>query len=69
MSNVKSFKVERRQTAIGTLMTRGEYNVHRGWTLPEDENGDDEGVMLINGDHVSWVPKDIFEKECTIVNK
>ena len=27
-------------------MTRAEYNVFRGWELPADENGDDEGYLL-----------------------
>ena len=27
-------------------MTRGDYNVFRGWTIPENENPDDEGYLL-----------------------
>lgn len=44
-------------------MTRGEYNIHRGWTIPENENPSDEGYRTerSNG-HVNWIPKDIFEK-------
>ena len=28
-------------------MTRAAYNVFRGWELPADENGDDEGYLVI----------------------
>lgn len=27
-------------------MTRGEYNKYRGWTIPENENPDDEGYLV-----------------------
>ena len=67
------------QTYIGTklinakLMSRLEYNIFRGWELPADENGDDEGYLVeyIDGGkantdqyegYVSWSPKDVFEK-------
>lgn len=67
------------QTFIGTklinakLMSRLEYNIFRGWELPADENGDDEGYLVeyIDGGkantdqyegYVSWSPKDVFEK-------
>ena len=54
-------------------MTRLEYNFYRGWVLPKDENGSDEGYLVeyINGgesnhiDHkgyISWSPKAVFEK-------
>lgn len=43
-------------------MTRGEYNKYRGWTIPEDENPDDEGYLVIYSDsYESWSPKLIFE--------
>lgn len=53
-------------------MTRGEYNVLRGWTLPADENGADDGYLVEDHDggkanvdgyagYVSWSPKDVFE--------
>ena len=28
-------------------MTRGEYNNYRGWTIPKDENPDDDGYIKI----------------------
>ena len=40
------------KTYIGTKiiralpMTRQEYNDYRGWQLPADENGDDEGYLV-----------------------
>ena len=58
---------------IATPMTRGEYNDYRGWTLPADEDGADEGYLVEYRDggkpnhpnhagYVSWSPKEQFEK-------
>lgn len=52
-------------------MTRAEYNVFRGWTLPENENGEDKGYLVEYFDggkantleykgYVSWSPEDVF---------
>jgi hypothetical protein len=54
-------------------MARLEYNEFRGWELPADENGADEGYLVeyvgpgqkantpeYEG-YVSWSPKDVFE--------
>lgn len=57
---------------LAKAMKRGEYNEYRGWTLPEDEDGADEGFLVeyldggaTNHDghegYVSWSPKDVFE--------
>lgn len=54
-------------------MNRAEYNTFRGWTLPADENGADEGYLIeyVDGGkanvamyagYVSWSPKDVFER-------
>jgi hypothetical protein len=54
-------------------MTRQVYNDFRGWTLPADENGADEGYLVEyvdggkgNTDHyagyVSWSPADVFDR-------
>ena len=54
-------------------MTRQAYNDFRGWTLPADENGADEGYLVEyvdggkgNTDHyagyVSWSPADVFAR-------
>jgi hypothetical protein len=56
-----------------TPMDRQAYNDLRGWTLPADENGDDEGYLVeyIDGGkantdlyagYISWSPKDVFER-------
>ena len=66
------------KTFIGTKlvkmrpMTRLQYNEYRGWTLPSDENGADEGYLVeyLDGgkpnhtDHagyISWSPKEQAE--------
>ena len=60
-------------------MTRLVYNKLRGWELPEDENGADEGFLLehLNSvttnhpdfDHyINWVPKEEFEANYAPVN-
>jgi hypothetical protein len=52
-------------------MTRQEYNDYRGWKLPEDENGSDEGMLVEyvdspnknHSDHegyISWSPLEVF---------
>jgi hypothetical protein len=56
----------------GKPMTRQEYNDFRGWQLPADENGADDGYLveyLDGGEpntdtyagYVSWSPKEQFE--------
>lgn len=50
-------------TYIGTkvvravAMTRFAYDALRGWSVPADENGADEGYLV-----VSWSPKEQFDK-------
>ena len=54
-------------------MTRLAYNEFRGWALPANENGDDEGFLVeyLDGGkanvegregYISWSPADVFEK-------
>lgn len=56
----------------GAPMTRAAYNTMRGWELPADENGTDEGYLVeyIDGSkpnlpwyvgYVSWSPKEQHE--------
>jgi hypothetical protein len=56
-----------------TPMTRAEYNAYRGWTLPANENGADEGFLVeyLDGGqandmrhvgYISWSPVDVFER-------
>ena len=43
-------------------MTRGAYNIFRGWQIPTDEDPADKGYIIKhkNG-HKQWLPKEIFE--------
>lgn len=54
-------------------MNRLEYNNFRGWALPPDENGEDEGYLVEYMDggkpnvegrsgYISWSPKEQFDK-------
>ena len=54
-------------------MNRLDYNIFRGWDLPVDEDGSDEGYLVeyVDGGkantpefagYVSWSPKEVFEK-------
>ena len=54
-------------------MARDEYNYFRGWPLPAYEDGADEGYLIeyIDGGqantkeyagYVSWLPKDVAER-------
>lgn len=44
-------------------MTRGEYNIFRGWQIPADENPDDPGYKVVySDDYVSWSPADAFDE-------
>lgn len=49
-------------------MTRGEYNIKRGWKIPANENPEDEGFLVEYSDgYISWSPKKQFEeayREC-----
>lgn len=60
-------------------MTRLAYNEFRGWTLPANENGDDEGYLVeyVDGGsrnteqykgYVSWSPKEQFDNAYREVN-
>lgn len=45
-------------------MSRGRYNQMRGWKIPADENPMDPGLLIHGPDlHLTWVPKDLFEKQ------
>lgn len=61
-----------------TPMSRRDYNELRGWELPKDENGDDEGYLVEYADQkvtnvpgftgcVSWSPKEVFDAAYTAV--
>lgn len=57
---------------LAEAMTRAAYNAFRGWQLPSDENGGDEGYLVEYTDggkpnvpgragYVSWSPKEQFD--------
>lgn len=66
-------KIYRKKEVNVIPMNRQEYNDFRGWKLPDDENGEDEGYLVeyvdggkantpqYNG-YVSWSPRDVFER-------
>lgn len=45
-------------------ITLGEYNDLRGWTIPEDEDPNKKGYIIIDkaNNHLTWQPKEVFEK-------
>lgn len=53
-------------------MTRGEYNIYRGWTIPADENPNEAGYLVVYNKgttkhYESWSPKDVFDDGYTVV--
>jgi len=45
-------------------MTRGEYNILRGWELPSDENEGDLGYLVkYSSDYITWCPTKEFNKQ------
>ena len=48
---------------VAKPMTRGEYNLYMGWTIPLNENPKDEGYLVKYMDgYESWSPAEQFEK-------
>lgn len=55
-----------------TEMSRGTYNLFRGWVIPADENPEDEGYLIEDPNgarntpqfagYVRWLPKAEFER-------
>jgi len=73
VSNLTELRVKERRNHmkrfVGTKiiyaepMTRGEYNIYRGWNIPVDENPEDEGYLVRYSDgYESWSPKKQFEE-------
>jgi hypothetical protein len=47
-----------------TPITRGDYNLLRGWELPADENGEDLGMLKDDGEgHIQWDPIETFDRD------
>ena len=65
MSQLKYYQSVKRVHARS--MTRGEYNLYRGWVIPANENPNEAGYLVIyNKDtphhYESWSPKHIFDQ-------
>lgn len=58
------------ETVYAKPMTRGDYNILRGWAIPPDENPFDQGYVVERRDagHINWIPKDVFEKSYSKVS-
>lgn len=51
------------KTVEAKAMTRGEYNLSRGWNTPENENPHDEGFLIRYSDgYITWSPKKQFDE-------
>ena len=61
------------KTVKAVPMNRKDYNDLRGWSVPSNENPEDEGYLMEYQDdghknvegfdgYISWSPKDVFEK-------
>lgn len=59
-------------------MNRAEYTVYRGWALPIDEKGEDEGYLIVYQDggkpnhpnhigYITWSPKEQFDNAYQVV--
>ena len=70
MQEMKIYRSHKRVKACP--MTRGEYNVYRGWTIPGNEDPEEDGYLVeyLDGgkgnhpDHegyISWSPKQQFD--------
>lgn len=76
MKNIKNFKLQegmelyQGMKIIGAKpMTRGNYNKYRGWTIPPDENPEDDGFMVTyEGGYISWSPKKEFDEAYRKIN-
>ena len=63
-----------------TTMNRADYNTYRGWELPDDADGTDEGYLVEYTDggnpnhpdhkgYISWSPKEQFDNGYTLVGE
>lgn len=51
------------KTLLASPMTLGEYNLYRGWTIPENEDPEAPGYVVIYQDeYISWSPAAAFEE-------
>jgi hypothetical protein len=66
-------RYQSKKIVLAKPMTRRMYNLYRGWDLPLDEEGNDEGYLVEYPDsnkanhsehkcYISWSPKEVFDK-------
>lgn len=53
-------------------MSRGAYNKYRGWVMPEGDNPEDEGYLVVYNKgtdlhYESWSPKLQFDEGYTLI--
>jgi hypothetical protein len=62
MKDLKEYVGTKKVSAV--LMNHGDYNTHRGWEIPADEDPKDEGYLVQFEDgHQNWQPKAHFEAD------
>lgn len=68
------------KTILASAMCLGEYNKYQGWTMPVDQNPEDEGYLVeyqVGGKanhpnhegYISWSPKAVFDNAYQDVTK
>lgn len=68
------------KTILAIAMSLGDYNKHQGWTIPADQNPEDEGYLVEYQDggkanhpnhkgYISWSPKAVFDNAYQDVTK
>ena len=63
MSESKMVKYLGVKFVSATVMNLGEYNLHRGWLIPADEDPKTKGYLVVYPDgYQSWCPKGQFEE-------
>jgi hypothetical protein len=61
------------KSILARQMNRADYNIYRGWELPSDEDGSDNGYLVEYNDtkhpnhplhkgYISWSPKEVFDE-------
>ena len=64
MTGLKHYKCHK--TVHAKPMKRGEYNVYRGWSIPENEDPEELGYLVVynkgtDAHYESWSPKSVFD--------
>ena len=71
---VSKWKCHKEVHASDAIITRGEYNILRGWTLPADESPNDPGYVVVYSkgnpdEYMSWSPAHSFEEGYTMIEE